>query len=49
MWRLLKWLVILGILAVAGLVIYAYLGPFLGVDFSPESIEIREPVTLHAQ
>ena len=48
MWRILKWLIYLIILAAIGLVAYAYLGPFFGVDFSPIQSEIREPVILHA-
>ncbi|WP_208348646.1 hypothetical protein [Pseudaestuariivita rosea] len=37
------YLVVLGFLA---LVAYAYLGPFLGADFSPEQVEVTKPVTL---
>lgn len=46
MGRLIKWLVYLAVLAFAGLVAYAYLGPFFGADFSARQTEIREPVTL---
>ena len=28
---------------------FDYLGPFFGVDFSPDSVETREPVTLIAE
>lgn len=48
MWRLFKVLVYLIILAFAGLVAYAYLGPYFGADFSPPQSETREPVTLDA-
>jgi hypothetical protein len=48
MGRLLKWLFILIILGLAGLAIYAYVGPFLGADFSPKQSEIREQVILDA-
>ncbi len=39
MGRLIKWLIYLVILLAILLVLYAYVGPFLGVDFSarPES------------
>ncbi len=48
LWRLIKLLIFLSILAFAGLVSYAYLGPYFGVDFSAPQSEIREPVTLDA-
>lgn len=48
MGRLIKWLFILIILAVLGLTAYAYVGPFLGADFSPRQTEMRETVTLDA-
>ncbi|MDF1801685.1 hypothetical protein [Thalassovita sp.] len=48
MGRLIKWLFILIILAVLGLTAYAYVGPFLGADFSPKQTEVRETVTLDA-
>ncbi len=48
MGRLVKYLFYLLILAAIGLVIYAYLGPWFGADFSPPRAEIRQPVTLHA-
>jgi len=41
-----RWLLYLLLLAAAGLVIYAYAGPYFGADFSPPQTEIREPVTL---
>lgn len=44
--RLFKFLVYLVCLAFLGVVGYAYIGPFFGVDFSPSQSEIRQPVTL---
>ena len=41
--KLLIYLVILGFIALVG---YAYIGPFFGVEFAPEQVEIRQPVTL---
>ena len=49
MGRLIKYLFYLLILAGIGLVGYAYVGPYFGVDFSPPSQEIREPVVLDAE
>lgn len=46
MGRLIKWLFILVILGVIGLTAYAYVGPFLGADFGPRQVEVREQVTL---
>jgi len=46
MWRLLRTLLYLLVLAGIGLVGYAYVGPFLGADFSPSQREIVEPVEL---
>ena len=46
MGRILKWLIYLAILGFAALVAYAYVGPFVGADFSAEKREIRMPVTL---
>lgn len=48
MGRLLKYLFILILLGGVALVGYAYIGPFLGADFSPEHKEIRERVILNA-
>ena len=45
LFKLLIFLLIVGFIGLAG---YAYVGPFLGVDFSPEQIETRQPVTLTA-
>lgn len=47
MWRLFKLLMILLILAGAGLVAYAYLGPFFFADdFAPPVRTVEEPVDL---
>ncbi|WP_420567451.1 hypothetical protein [Thalassovita sp.] len=48
MGRLLKWLFILIFLGLIGLAGYAYVGPFLGADFSPQQSEIRQQVILDA-
>ena len=49
MFRLIKWLFFLVILGFAALVIYAYVGPFFGADFSPPQTEIRDSVILETQ
>lgn len=49
MWRLIKLLIYLAVLAFAGVVAYAYLGPYFGADFSAPQTEQREPVTLDAE
>lgn len=47
LWRLIKLIFGLGLLAAIGLVAYAYLGPiFTPGDFAPPQEEVREPVTL---
>ncbi len=48
MFRLFKVLIYLAILVFAGLAVYAYVGPFFGVDFSAPQTETRVPVTLDA-
>ena len=48
MGRLIKLLIYLAIIGFIGLVGYAYLGPFFGVDFSAPQSEVRVPVTLDA-
>ncbi len=48
MGRIFKWLIILLLLAAIALVIYAYIGPFLGADFSAPQTEIRQKVILDA-
>ncbi len=49
MGRLIKFLLVLAVLGFAALTVYAYLGPFFGVDFSAPQAEVRKPVTLDAQ
>ena len=49
MGRIIKWLIILIILAGLGLVAYAYLGPLLGADFSAPQNRQSLTVTLDAQ
>lgn len=46
MGRLIKFLIYVLCLGFIGLVFYAYVGPFFGVDFSAPQSEIREPVVL---
>lgn len=46
MWRIIKWLVYLAVLAIVALVAYAYIGPFFGADFGAPQQEIRIPVML---
>lgn len=46
--RLLKYLIYLVILAFAGVVSYAYIGPYFGADFSASQSEVRKPVVLNA-
>ena len=46
MGRLIKLLFFLLVIGFIGLVGYAYLGPYLGEDFSVPQKEIRVPITL---
>ena len=48
MGRLVKYLIYLCIIAVIGLIGYAYLGPWFGADFSAKQGEVHIPVTLDA-
>jgi len=48
MFRILKWLFFLIVLGAIGLTGYAYVGPYFGVDFTPDKVEIREPMVLDA-
>ena len=48
MGRLFKYLIYLIILAALGLVAYAYVGPWFGVDFSAPQSQITLPVVLDA-
>jgi len=46
MWRIIKWLIYLAVLAAIALIAYAYIGPFFGADFTAPQQEIRIPVML---
>lgn len=46
--KLFKYLIYLVILALVGVVSYAYIGPYFGADFSAQQGEIRKPVVLDA-
>ena len=46
MGKLVKFILILVILAALGLVAYAYVGEIFGADFSAPQEEIRTPLTL---
>ena len=48
MGRLLKFLLYLVALGFIALAVYAYLGPYFGVDFSAPQEEVRKPVVLNA-
>lgn len=48
MGRLFKYLIYLCLISILGLICYAYLGPWFGVDFSAKQGEIRIPVILDA-
>lgn len=48
MGKIIKLLFYLAIIGFIGLVGYAYIGPFFGVDFSSPQTEMRVPVTLDA-
>lgn len=49
MWRLIKYLFYLAVIAAIGLIGYAYIGPFVGVDFSAPQSEVTAPVTLDVE
>ena len=49
MFRLIKWLFYLAILGFIGLVGYAYVGPFFGVDFTPAQSETRQEIILEIE
>ncbi|SLN50411.1 hypothetical protein ROA7450_02497 [Roseovarius albus] len=49
MYRLLKLLVYMGLLAFVALTGYAYIGPFFGADFSAPQQEIRQEILLETQ
>lgn len=46
--RVIKWLFYLIVLAVLGLIGYAYGAEFFDISFRPDVIEIHQPVTLDA-
>lgn len=48
MFRLFKVLIFLLVVGFVGLVGYAYVGPYFGVDFSAPQEQTRVPVTLDA-
>lgn len=48
MGRLIKLLIYLAVLGFIALAAYAYVGPFLGADFSAPQDEVRQPVILNA-
>ena len=48
MGRIIKWMIYLALLSAIALVIYAYVGPWFGADFSAQQTEIRLPVVLDA-
>ncbi len=48
MGRLIKYLIYIAILAALGVIAYAYLGPWFGVDFSAPQSETILPVVLDA-
>ncbi len=50
MWRLIKVLIFLAVLAGLALVAYAYVGPiFFPADFAPPVVDVNEPVVLEAE
>lgn len=49
MGRLIRWLFYLAVLAAVALVVYAYVGPWFGADFSAPSQEVREPIVLETR
>ena len=49
MGRLIKWLFYLLILAAILLILYAYAGPYLGVDFSAIQSEQSTPITINTE
>lgn len=49
MFFVIKWLFYLAVLMAFALVVYTYVGPWFGVDFSPPQTEMRVPVTLDVE
>lgn len=50
MWRLIKAVFFLSVLAGAVFVVYAYMGPiFFPADFAPPTAEVNQPVLLETE
>ena len=50
MWRIIKLLIFLTLLAAVALIAYAYVGPiFFPADFAPPTQDINLPVTLETE
>ena len=47
MGKIIKWLFYFSALGAVALIIFAYIGPFLGFDFTPKQKNINLPVELH--
>ena len=47
MGKIVKWLFYFIAIGAVALIIFAYIGPFLGFDFTPEEKTINIPVELH--
>ena len=47
--KLFKLLLFLALFAGVALIVYAYAGPFFGVEFAPGQVETRVPVTLGSE
>lgn len=45
-WRLIKFLFFIAVLAAVGLIAFAYVGPIFGFDFSAPTQTVVQPVTL---
>ena len=49
LWRLIKFLIFLLILGAIIVIVYAYVGPYFGANFSAPQTEHREPVILNGE
>ena len=50
MWRLIKIVIFLSILAGAAFIAYAYVGPiFFPADFAPPSVDVNQPIVLETE
>jgi len=47
MGKIIKWLFYFTAIGAVALIIFAYIGPFLGYDLTPEEKTIKLPVELH--